>query len=135
VDGYGLTALIFAREVSGPLTGLVKTIDRQLDETSARRPKGADRLGVFVIFCNDDPRMSDRLKELAAREGLKHVVLCTHNSAGPRRYNVARGADLTAVVYDPNETVTANFPLLKGELDEKKSKAVLQAITQALPRR
>jgi hypothetical protein len=135
LDGYGLTALIFAREVSGPLTSLVKAIDRQLDETSARLGKRPDRLGVFVIFCNDDAKMNERLKDLAARERLRHVVLCTHNSAGPRRYQVAREADLTVVVYDPNEEVTANFPLRKGVLDEKKGKDILQAITRALPKR
>ncbi len=129
-----MTALIFAREVSGPLTGLVKTIDKQLDEASARKKK-AERLGVFVVFCSDDAGMKQKLQDLAASEKLKHVVLCTTKPAGPPRYRVAREADLTVVVYGESEDVTANFPLKKGELNEDRTKAIVKALTQVLPRK
>jgi hypothetical protein len=67
--------------------------------------------------------------------GRSFVPLADYVAWGIVRYQVVREADLTAVVYDPNETVTANFPLKKGDLDEKKAKAILGAITQALSRR
>ncbi len=134
MDGYDLTALIFAREVSGPLTSLVKTIDKQLAEVSARH-KRADKFGVFVVFCNDDAGMNQQLKDLSAKEKLKHVVLCTTRSSGPPRYQVAKEADLTVVVYANSEDVTANFPLKRGELNEDRSRAIIKALTQVLPKK
>jgi hypothetical protein len=134
VGGYDLVALIFAREVSDPLTGLVKEIDRQLDATSARG-LGANKLGVFVVFCNDDAGLGQRLRDLIAKEGLKQVVLCTHNAAGPTRYRVAKEADLTVVIFEDRARVAANFPLRKGDLDEARSQAIIKALTQVLPKK
>lgn len=133
MDDYGLTALVFAHEVSGPLTSLVKTLDRQLAEAAARGKK-RDQMGVFVVFCSDDAGLAKKLQNLAAKEGLKQVVLCTHKAAGPPKYRLAREADLTVVVYNQDETVTANFPLKSGELDEEKAQAISKAVSKALPR-
>jgi hypothetical protein len=134
VDGYDLVALIFAREVSDPLTSLVKNIDRQLAQVVVRRP-GSSKLGVFVVFCNDNADLKEQLQELVTKERLKQVVLCTTNSAGPKRYRVARDADLTVVIYEGSETVAANFPLKKGGLDEPTATAILKALTRILPRK
>ncbi len=133
MDGYDLTALIFAREINGPLTSLVKQLDRQLDERPIR--KGADRHGVFVIFCNADPAMQQKLQAFIAQEKLKHVVLCTNPPDGPKRYAIAREADVTAVVYDNNEMVTANFSLRKGVLDDEQSRAIIAAVNKVLPKK
>ena len=133
MGGYDLVALVFVREVSDPLTGLVKQIDQQLEEASARRP-GPDKLGVFVIFCNDDPAMKDRLRELVARERLKHVVLCSADAQGPPRYKVAKEADYTVVIYKNSEDVASNFALRKGELNEERAKDIRKALAQVLPR-
>ena len=78
--GYDLVALIFAREISADLTSLVKRLDRQLDESMTRR-KPQNKLGVFVILLGDDARTRQKLKELAAREGLKQVVLSTTDAS------------------------------------------------------
>jgi hypothetical protein len=133
VRSYSLTSVIFAREVSGPLTSLVKMIDKQLDEASVRHPSPTIR-GVFVIFCTDDAGMNQRLKDLAAKEGLKHVVLCTTNAAGPPQYKVASEADLTVLTYKPVRTVVANIPLRKGELNEERTKMILKELSQSLPK-
>jgi hypothetical protein len=69
VDGYDLVALIFAREVSDPLTSLVKQIDKQLEDRAAGR-RGRDRHGVFVIFCNDDAGMPN--SSLTAQNRIYH---------------------------------------------------------------
>ena len=133
---YSLTAVIFAREISGPLTGLVKTIDKQLADLAVRHPSQRIR-GVFVVFCNDDPGLRQQLQTLAAKEGLKQVVLCATNAAGPPQYKVAREADLTAVIYAtgiPARKVAANVPLRKGELNETSTKAILKEIAQVLPK-
>ena len=132
MDGYDLIALIFAREISDPLTSLVKRIDGQLAARAAVR-KGRLRHGVFVIFCNEDPEMRKKLEGLAGGEQLKQVVLCTNPPAGPKRYKVAKEADVTVVVYDESESVTANFPLKKGELTEDKARAIVTVVIKALP--
>jgi hypothetical protein len=133
VPGYGLNAVIFAREISDPLTSLVKQMDQKL-ETAARRV-GQEHVGVFIVFCNDNPQMAQRLQALAGKEGIKHVVLCTTNSAGPQRYRLAGEADLTALIYGGGlRKVAANFALLKGQLDEKRTKDILESLSQVLPR-
>ena len=62
MGGHDLVALIFAREVSDSLTSLVKTIDKQLQESTARRT-GGNRLGVFVVVCSDDPGLKGDLPQ------------------------------------------------------------------------
>ena len=131
MQGYELVALVFAREVSDPLTSLVKKLDKQVAKASIGR-REPEKLGVFIVFCSDDAEMGPRLRDLIVKEGLRHVVLCTHNVAGPKRYAVAKEADLTVVVYDDRENVTANFALRKGELDTKKAKDIITALNRVL---
>ena len=114
------------------MTSLVKTLDKQLDEMATR--PGHDRPGVWVIFCNDDAGMQQKLKDLIAKEGVKQVVLSTHGAAGPKRYAVAPEADVTVVIYN-NKKVTANFPLKKGGLGKDKAREITKALTQVLPRK
>ena len=78
MQGYGLNAVIFARAISDPLTSLVKQMDRHLEE--AARRNGSAPLGVFVVICNDDPGLQQKLQALAGKEGLKRVVLCATNA-------------------------------------------------------
>ena len=49
--------MIFAREVSDSLTSLVKKLD-------AATAKNSDaKMGSFVVFCNDDEDLKDKLKD------------------------------------------------------------------------
>jgi hypothetical protein len=133
VRGYNLVALIFAREVSDPLTSLVKKIDRQLGESSARHKGG--RLGVFVIFCSDDPKLRGQLEKLIAREGLKHIVfsISAQKSQGPPRYRVARDAELTVAVYNKDARVAANFALASVDLTAAQANDILKSLRKSLP--
>jgi len=133
VRGYDLVALIFTREITDDLTSLVKTIDKQLDETMTRQ-KRTDKLGVFVILLTDDGNMQQKLKDLAVKEELKQVVLSTCPSAGPIRYKIAREADLTVVVYKDKGTVSANFPLKKQHLDKCTADEIFESVTKVLPK-
>ena len=134
MGGYDLAALIFAREVSGPLTSLVKTIDKQLGESSARH-KGPNKLGVFVVFCSDDANLKQQLQNLIAKEGIKHVVLSisTQNAQGPPRYRIAREADLTVVVYQNRRRVAANFVVDSEDLTADRTKEIMEALKKVLP--
>ena len=123
------------REVSDPLTSLVKNIDKQLEEAAAVSPTPRKR-GIYVIFCNDDPDQTKQLKAWIADEKLKHVVICKEEAAGPERYRVAGEADLTAVVYAGNR-VKANIPLrcIEGELNENSAAEITKALSQVLPKK
>ena len=134
MGGYDLVALIFAREVSDPLTSLVKTIDKQLQESSARR-KGGNKLGVHVVFCSDDPNLQQQLQNLIAKEGLKNIVisLSANKSQGPPRYRVAREAELTVVVYEGRRRVAANFVLDSVDLTADRTSDIMKALRKVLP--
>jgi len=134
VQGYDLVALIFAREVSDPLTGLVKTIDKQLTESGARHKTGR-KLGVFVVFCSDDPGLQPQLQNLITKEGIKNVVLSVsrNKSQGPPRYRIAREADLTVVMYANRNKVAANFVLDSDDLTSDRSKEIMTSLMKVLP--
>ena len=134
MQGYDLVALIFAREVSDPLTGLVKTIDKQLTESGARHKTGR-KLGVFVVFCSDDPGLQPQLQNLITKEGIKNVVLSVsrNKSQGPPRYRIAREADLTVVMYANRNKVAANFVLDSDDLTSDRSKEIMTSLMKVLP--
>src|SRR5215831_9932157 len=99
--------MIFAREVSDPLTSLVKKID-------AATAKNSDcRMGSFVVFCSDDEGLEKKLKDLSEKEKLKKIVLAIDNPAGPRGYNVAKDSDVTVVLYT-RQNVKVNHAFKKG---------------------
>lgn len=132
--GYGLVALVFAREVSDPLIGLVKAIDRQLEMAAPFNRVNRERPGVFIVFCSDDAGLQPRLQALIAHEGIKHVVLSISRdkAAGPKRYRVAREAELTTVVYANQERVVANYVLDSIDLTAEKRDEILGSLSKVL---
>lgn len=118
--------MIFAREVSDNLTGLVKKID----EATAKNSKA--RMGSFVVFCNDEEGLEGKLKELADKEMLKKIVLSIDNPAGPKSYNVAKEADVTVVLYN-NRNVKANYAFKKGELKPSDIDKIVGDIKKIVP--
>jgi hypothetical protein len=118
--------MIFAREVTGPLTSLVKKIDAATAKNSSKR------MGSFVVFLSDDEKLADQLKTLADKEGIKKCVLTIDNPAGPTGYNVAKDADITVVLYN-NRNVKANFAFRKGELNDAAVEKVVGAVSKIVP--
>ena len=57
--------MIFAREVSDNLTGLVKKIDAATEKNSSCN------MGSFVVFLNDDESLEKKLQEMAKKADLK----------------------------------------------------------------
>ena len=114
------------------MTGLVKAIDQRLDAAG----KTARLLGAYVIFVSNADGLEQRLRGMADNEALKRVNLCI--GAAPKNYEVAGDADVTVVIYSVGrrneQHVTANFALRKGELTEEKAFAVVQALSEVLPR-
>jgi hypothetical protein len=120
--------MIFAREVSDNLTGLVKKIDAATAENSKAR------MGSFVVFCNDNEKMEDKLKDLAKKEGLKKTVLSlVDRKAGPGGgYKLHPDADVTVVMYTKRNT-KAQYAFKKGELKSKDIEAILADLPKILP--
>jgi hypothetical protein len=118
--------MIFAREVTGPLTSLVKKIDAATVKNSSQK------MGSFVVFLNDDEKLADRLKALAKQEDLKEIVLTIDNPAGHPAYKIAREADITVVLYNQRD-VKANFAFRKGELNDAAITKVVGAISKIVP--
>jgi hypothetical protein len=112
VNGSNPVAMIFAREVSGPLTSLVKQIDAETVKN------GKAKMGSFVVFLSDKEGLDKELKALAEKEGLKECILTIDNVAGPEGYDVAKEAEVTVVLYNRRK-VEANFAYRKGELNDK----------------
>jgi hypothetical protein len=119
--------MIFAREVSDPLTSLVK----KLDEAVAKNRSA--RLGSFAVFCNDDEKLEKKLKELAEKEKLKNFIFTIDNPAGPPGYQVAKDADLTVVLYVEG-IVKANHSFKKGQLTAKDIDKIMADLPTILPK-
>ena len=119
--------MIFAREVSDNLTGLVKKID---EATVANKSK---RMGSFVIFLTDDEDKTQKeIKDVGKKQGLKSCVLATVDSpAGPGGYNIAKDADVTVVLYT-KRVVKANYTFEKGKLTDKDVEKILADVSKIL---
>jgi hypothetical protein len=114
------------------LTGLVKKINQQLE--AARKTERP--LGAYVIFVSNSDGLDKRIRGMAEKAAGNRVSLCI--GAPPTQYEVANEADVTVVIYNParrnQQTVKANFALRKGELDEEKTDAIVEALAEVLPK-
>ncbi len=120
--------MIFARQISDPLTSLVK----QLDAITEKNRKA--EMGSFVVFCSDADGLDRKLKGLAEKQKLKHIVLSIDNTAGPSGYNVAKDADVTVVLY-VEQKVLANHTFKSGELTDQGIQKILADIPKILPKK
>jgi hypothetical protein len=119
--------MIFAREVSDPLTSLVKKID-------AVNQKQGKKMGSFVVFLSDKEGLEKELKDLATKEELKQTVLSKDSPAGPAGYDVAKDADITVVLY-VNRNVKSNHAFKKGELNAKAIDEIMADVPKILEKK
>lgn len=63
------------------------------------------------------------------------MVLATTSAQGPPRYRVAKEADLTVVIYENHNRVSANFPLRIGDLTEDRAEDIVDALIRVLPKK
>ncbi len=113
--------MIFARDIDGDLTSLVKQIDKATAENKSKK------MGSFVVFLSDDKDLEGKLKELAEKEGIKNTVLCIDNIAGPKGYKVEKDAAITVVFYNQRE-VKVNHSFPKGALKSDDVKKVMSEL-------
>jgi hypothetical protein len=118
--------MVFAREISDPLTSLVKKID------SAVAKNNDCKMGSFIVFCSDDEGLEAKLKDLAKQEKIQNVVLTIDNPSGPAAYKVAKDADVTVVLYEKRD-VKANYAFKKGELQQQDVDKIVADLAKILP--
>jgi hypothetical protein len=119
--------MIYAREISDPLTSLVKKINQ------AAIAHQQHRLGSFVVFRSDDETLKDRLKTLAREKEIRQTILAVEDTKNtPHKCRLAGEAEVTVVLYT-KFTVKANYAFRKGELTETAVRQVLSGLTQILP--
>jgi hypothetical protein len=118
--------LVFAREINDTLTSLVKKLDE-----AAGKHKDA-RMGTFVVFCSDEEGLEDKLKKLADKEKLDHVVLTIDSPAGPSKYKISKDAEVTVMLYT-RQTVKENYAFKKGDLKEKEIDKIMEDLPKILP--
>jgi hypothetical protein len=118
--------MIFAREISDPLTSLVKKIN----ETTA---KNKDKnLGSFVVFLSDEESMAEKLITLADKEKIDQTILGLMESAGPPEFEVARDAEITVVLYTARK-VKANYTFKKGKMGADDITRIIADLPKILP--
>ena len=123
--GNDPVVMIFAKDISDPLSALTKKID----ELGVKYKK-AD-LGSCVIFWQKGAALRPALKTLAEKQGLKEIVLATLEK-GPTDYAISKDADVTVILYT-GAAVKANYAFRKGELDEKAIEAIVKDVAKILP--
>src|SRR5205809_8013556 len=116
--------MLFARDLTGTLTSLVKKIDQSTDDNSACS------MSSFVVFLGVDEDMEKKLKEFAEKENFKKTILATlENPGGPPSYHVAQKAEVTVVLYNRGK-VEANFAYAKGEMTDKDVEAIIKDLAK-----
>jgi hypothetical protein len=120
-------AMVFARSADCPQTA---KLIKKLDEVTGANKK-AD-MGGFVVFLSDSDKLADTLKAMAEKEKLKNVILAVDNPAGPDKYDVAKDADLTVVLYT-DRTVKVNYAFKKGEIKDSDIDAIIKNVSKIIP--
>jgi hypothetical protein len=125
INGPNPVAMVFAREVSEPVTKLIKEID-------AATAKNADqKMGSFFVFLSDDESLQNKLKDVAKSEDLKKTVLTLDNATGPSKYDIAKDADVTVVLYK-GRVVKANYSFKKGQMKDGDIEKVMADLPKIL---
>ena len=115
---------VFARQISGPLASLVKSLDSEIARNKS--------LKSFVVVLTDDAdKTSETLKTLAHECGVKNIPLTLVESpSGPPSYKIAKDAAVTVMMWKGTEVKVNHAYYAKGGLTE----ADVKTITSELPK-
>src|SRR4051812_40991189 len=113
--------MIFLREVSDPLTGLVKKVEKAAADM---RSRGVD---TYVVFHNnEDKDLETKLKAFVEKEQIQSCALSI-SKAIPAGYKVPKDADVTVLCF-LQQTARAVFTYKKGELTPKDADRIVDTI-------
>ena len=117
--------MIFAREISDPLTSLVKQID------SATASHADKKMGSFVVVLSDTKDLDKTLADLGKKEKIEHTILSVDTPEGPKGYKVDKDADVTVVLYVKRH-VKVNHAFHKGELNASGIEKIMADVPKIL---
>jgi hypothetical protein len=121
--------MVFAKEITPGLTGLVKKLDASTVKNRAAH------LCAFVVLCNEDKGLEEQLKKLAATERIEHTALTIETAAaGPKAMKLAPDAAVTVVLY-VDKTAKVNYAFKKGELTDAQIDRVVADLAKILPKK
>jgi hypothetical protein len=112
-NGDNPVAVVFARTADD--AALQKLITA-LDAETAKNQK--TEMGSYVVYLSADDKLEAKLKTQADAAKYKHIVLSIESPEGPAKYNIAKDADVTVLLYK-DRTVTTNYTFGKGQLTAK----------------
>jgi hypothetical protein len=129
IEQYGQNpaVLIFAREMTKPLTSLVKKLDAE-----ATKHKSA-KLRVIVVMLSDDAAQETNLQDYGEKQGFKNFDLALMEPDGPKHYKLSKEAAVTIVMYK-RQKVEANLAFKKGEFNEKDVKKIMANVPKVVSR-
>ncbi len=121
--------MLFARDVTGPLSSLLKQFD-----AAVAKNKEADMRSFAVFLTDDSEEMEKKLATLAEKQKISENVPLTivENVAGPPSFKVDKDAEVTVLLYTKGKVVS-NFAFKAGELKEKDVKAIVAQLSKILP--
>ena len=125
MNGAKPVAVVFARDMSAPVTSLVKKID------AATAKHSKEKMASFAVFLSDEENLEKKLKEFAEKDKVEKCALTIDNPSGPEPYKIAKDADVTVLLY-VNKNVKANFAFKKGELNDAAIAKVLKELPKIL---
>jgi hypothetical protein len=113
LEKYGAdpAVLVFAQEMTEPLTGLVKKLDAEVAKNKSAK------LRAVVVFLSDDEALEKNLKDYGEKQGIKNVNVAIMEPEGPKNYKLAKEAQVTVVIYKKRR-VEANHAFAKGKLND-----------------
>lgn len=115
------SAVIFARELTEPLAGLLAKLDKEVD---SRKQAG---FKVWMTQLAEEADL-DQLANWAQAGGIRSIPVGAFEDAdGPPAYKLNADADVTVLLF-VNKKVVANFAFRKGELTDKSAKQVAEAL-------
>jgi hypothetical protein len=125
INGQNPVAMVFARDVSEPVTKLIKEID------AATAKNSDEKMGSFFVFLSDDESMEKKLQSIAKKEDLKKTVLTLDNKTGPDNYKISKDAEVTVVLYKERKVI-ANYSFKKGQMKDKDVEKVIADLPKIL---
>jgi hypothetical protein len=115
--------VVFARTLSEPLGNLVAKLDKAVGDN-----KKADLRGWVTFLSNDQLALDPQVVEWSKKHAIRRMPLGVFESeTGPPSYRLARDADVTILLF-VKQKVAANFAFRAGELNEKRTSEVIEAL-------
>jgi hypothetical protein len=129
IEQYGSNPVVlaFARELTTPVTALVKTLDAEI---AKRNPA---KLRAAVVMLSADDALERKLVDFCEEQPFQHVHLAIMEPNGPKDYKLSKEAEVTVILYN-KRAVTANHAYRKGELNDKAIATILADAAKMIPR-